>query len=78
MGGNIMIQNEDYEIVNNIDLDIILSDLPIELMKESVKYQIYYPLDVLRSFLHKLKMQVMPEKKERYFFRQKTLSYIGD
>ena len=41
-----MIQNEDYEIVNNIDLDIILSDLPIELIKESIKYQIYHPLDV--------------------------------
>ena len=41
-----MIQNEDYEIVNNIDLDIILSDLPIELITESIKYQIYHPLDV--------------------------------
>lgn len=41
-----MIQNEDYEIVNNIDLDIILSDLPIELIKESIKYQIYHPLYV--------------------------------
>ena len=38
-----MIQNEDYEIVNNIDLDIILSDLPIELLKKSIKYQIYHP-----------------------------------
>lgn len=41
-----MFQNDDYEIVNNIDLDIILSDLPIDLLISSLEYQIQNPLDV--------------------------------
>ena len=41
-----MIRNDDYEIVNNIDLDIILSDLPIDLVLSSIEYQINNPLDV--------------------------------
>jgi len=41
-----MIQNDDYEIVNSIDLDIILSDLPIDLILASIEYQINNPLDV--------------------------------
>ena len=41
-----MIHNDDYEIINNIDLDIILSDLPMDLILSSIEYQINHPLDI--------------------------------
>lgn len=41
-----MLMNDEYEILNTIDLDMMLSDLPIDLMKENIKYQIDNPLDV--------------------------------
>lgn len=41
-----MYNNEEYEIVNNIDLDIILSDLPLELIMSSLDHQIKNPLDI--------------------------------
>lgn len=41
-----MIMNDEYEILNTIDLDMMLSDLPIDLMKENIRYQIDNPLNV--------------------------------
>lgn len=45
-----MIMNEDYEILNTIDLDILLSDLPIDLIKENIRYQIDNPLGVASDY----------------------------
>lgn len=41
-----MIMNDEYEILNTIDLDMMLSDLPIDLMKENIRYQVENPLGV--------------------------------
>ncbi len=45
-----MIMNDEYEILNTIDLDIMLSDLPIDLMKENIKYQVENPLGVASDY----------------------------
>lgn len=45
-----MIINEDYEILNTIDLDMLLSDLPIDLIKENIRYQVDNPLDVASDY----------------------------
>lgn len=45
-----MYNNEEYDIVNNIDLDMLLSDLPLELIISSIDHQIQNPLDVGTDF----------------------------
>ena len=45
-----MIMNEDYEILNTIDLDMLLSDLPIDLIKENIRYQVDNPLGVASDY----------------------------
>ena len=45
-----MYNSEEYDIVNNIDLDMLLSDLPLELIISSIDHQIKNPLDVGTDF----------------------------
>ena len=45
-----MIMNEDYEILNTIDLDMLLSDLPIDLIKENIRYHVDNPLGVASDY----------------------------